>query len=331
MDVHPALATVLCERLGLSYPICQAGMGFLARGDLAAAVSRAGGLGVMGAEGFTPEELRQEIRRVRDLTDRPFGVDILFGEVKGPQDEAVTRYTDTTQRMVDVVIDEAVPVLVSGLGSPRGAIADAHAQGMQVMSIVGNVRHALRLEADGVDWLIAQGHEAGGHTGRIGTLALVPQIVDAVKLPVLAAGGIADGRGLVAALALGACGAWMGTRFVAAREAYCHDNYKNRIIDISEEGTVVSRAHSGKPCRLIRNAYTEYWDSHPEERLPFPQQHIQHGREASRRARMQGEIDIGGMPAGQISGMIRSVEGAADIVQRLVRESAAVLDRLVAG
>lgn len=132
-------------------------------------------------------------------------------------------------------------------------------------------------------------------------------------------------------MAFGAQGVWMGTRFIATKESRSHENYKNKLVSSDSTGTVITRAHSGKPCRLIRNAYTEYWDGHPEERLPFPQQHIQHGRDASRRARMEGEIEVGGMPAGQVSGMIQSVEGAADIVQRLVRESAEVLNRLGTG
>lgn len=303
-------------------------MGFIAQAELAAAVSMAGGLGVIGAEGLTADGLRGEIRRVRALTDRPFGVDILFGQAKDPANLQVVKYTQEVTALVDVVIDELVPVLISGLGSPAAVVPLAHERGMLVFSIVGNVRQAKRLAAAGVDGLIAQGHEAGGHTGRIGTLALVPMVVDSVNLPVLAAGGIADGRGLVAALALGACGVWMGTRFVAAREAVAHDAYKKRLTDIDEEGTVVSRAHSGKPCRLIRNAFTDYWDARPDEIAPFPLQHASVGREAARRARYEGAVEEGGLPAGQIAGMIDEVLPAAEIVHKIVREARATLLRL---
>ncbi len=328
MNQTNRLSTALTERLGIAYPICQAGMGFIARGELAAAVSAAGGLGVLGAEGLSADELAGEIAKVRALTDRPFGVDILFGQVKSERSDAVVEYSAQVQRQIDVVLEVRVPVLISGLGSPVGILDAAHARGMTVMSVIGNVRQAKRLASAGVDMLIAQGHEAGGHTGRIGTFTLLPQVVDAVDVPVLAAGGIGDGRGLVAALALGACGVWLGTRFVAAAEAYAHEAYKQRIVAIDEEGTVVTRAHSGKPCRLVKNAFTEHWDARPQDILPFPAQHIAVGRDAARRARYEGAVDDGGLPAGQVSGMIHEVLPAGQIVRRIVAEARATLARL---
>lgn len=327
MDVSAVFDTELCRAVGIRYPICQAGMGFVAPGRLAAAVSAGGGLGVIGAGSMGSRQLREEIRLVRDQTDRPFGVDILFAQIKAERTDQVARYTDEVNRLVDVTLEERAPVLVAGLGSPAGVVPDAHAQGMVVMALAGNVRQATRMTAEGVDIIIAQGHDAGGHTGRVGTMALVPQVVDAVDVPVLAAGGIADGRGLVAALALGASGVWMGTRFIASTEALAHDNYKNKIVEIDEEGTVVSRCHSGKPCRLIRNRFTDEWESHPEDILPFPLQTIRVGAEAARRARYDGEIEDGGIPAGQGAGMIRSVEPAGAIVERIMEEARAVLQR----
>ena len=322
------LSTALTERLGIAYPVCQAGMGFIARGELAAAVSAAGGLGVIGAEGLSADELAAEIVKVRALTDGPFGVDIVVGQVKSERSDAVAEYSTQVQQQIDVVLEARVPVLISGLGSPAGVLDAAHARGMTVMSVIGNVRQARRLAAAGVDLLIAQGHEAGGHTGRIGSFTLLPQVVDAVDVPVLAAGGIGDGRGLVAALALGACGAWLGTRFVAATEAYAHEAYKQRIVAIDEEGTVVTRAHSGKPCRLVKNAFTEHWDARPQDILPFPAQHIAVGRDAARRARYDGAVEDGGLPAGQVSGMIREVLPAGEIVRRIVTEAQSTLARL---
>ncbi len=326
MDPQSILYTQFCRKLGIRYPICQAGMGFVATGRLAAAVSAAGGLGVIGAGTMTARQLREEIHYVRDHTDRPFGVDILFAQIKAEKTEQVVRYTDEVQKQVEVVLEERVPVLVSGLGTPAGVVPDAHAQGMVVMSLVGNVKQAKRLAACGVDVLIAQGHEAGGHTGRVGTLALVPQVVDAVEVPVLAAGGLADGRGLVAALALGASGVWMGTRFVASEEALAHVNYKNKIVEIDEEGTVITRCHSGKPCRLIRNKFTDSWEGREHEILPFPLQMIRVGREAALKARYEGKVEEGGLAAGQISGLIRSVKPAAEIVQDIMAEAKAVLE-----
>jgi enoyl-[acyl-carrier protein] reductase II len=243
------LRTPICQLLGIQCPVLQAGMGLIARGPLAAAVSEAGGLGVIGAGHLTLDELREEIRHVKSRTDRPFGVDILFGQVAQSSDPSVAQYTDEIKRQIEIVLEERVPVLIAGLGNPLGVIPEAHALGMKVMAVVGNVKQARRVAADGVDAVIAQGHEAGGHTGRVGSIVLVPAVVDALKIPVVAAGGFADGRGLVAALALGATGVWMGTRFVASREATANDNYKGRIAAVDEEGTVVTRAHSGKPCR----------------------------------------------------------------------------------
>jgi enoyl-[acyl-carrier protein] reductase II len=325
MNAHDILHTQLCERLNIQYPICQAGMGFVAPGRLAAAVSAAGGLGVIGAGSMNATQLRDEIHVVRDTTDKPFGVDILFAQIKAERNDQVVRYSDEVNKLIGVTLEEKVPVLIAGLGTPAGVVPDAHAQGMLVMSLAGNVKQAKRLAADGVDVLIAQGHEAGGHTGRIGSMALLPQVVDAVEIPVLAAGGIADGRGLVAALALGASGVWLGTRFVASEEALAHANYKNKIAEINEEGTVITRCQSGKPCRLIRNQFTDSWEGREAEIQPFPLQMIQVGREAAMKARYEGKVEEGGMAAGQISGLIDAVKPAGDIIQDIMAEAAAVL------
>ena len=247
-DTKSALHTPLCDLLGIRYPICQAGMGWVARSALAAAVSEAGGLGVIAAAHGSPEYLREEIRRVRDATDRPFGVDVLFATIRAAGDE-VEQFTDQVKGWIDVTLEERVPVLIAGLGNPGPVTAEAHRLGIKVMALCGNVKQARDHAANGVDAVIAQGHEAGGHTGRIGGMVLVPAAVDAVApTPVLAAGGIADGRGLLAALALGAVGVWMGTRFIATHEAYGHDNYKKRIVAIDEEGTVVHRAPPASPA-----------------------------------------------------------------------------------
>ncbi len=244
------LHTPLCDLLGIRYPVMQAGMGMIARGRLAAAVSEAGGLGVIGSGHLTVDELREEIVIAQQLTDKPFGVDILFAKVDTGGSE-VQSYTKEVEDQVQAVLDARVPVLISGLGNPILAIEAAHELGIVVMSVVGTARHAVRLVESGVDAVIGQGHEAGGHTGPVGTIVLIPQLVDSVDVPVVAAGGLADGRGLAASLALGATGVWMGTRFIATEEAHAHVNYKDKIASISEEGTVITRAHSGKPCRLI--------------------------------------------------------------------------------
>ena len=323
-----ALYTPLCDLLGIRYPICQAGMGFVARSGLAAAVSEAGGLGVLAAAHNTPEGLREEIRRVREATDKPFGVDVLFATMRAAGEE-VDRFADAVRGSIDVALEERVPVLIAGLGNPGAVTAEAHRLGMKVMALCGNVKQARDHAANGVDVVIAQGHEAGGHTGRIAGLVLIPAIVDAVApVHVVAAGGIADGRGLVAALALGAVGVWLGTRFIATAEAYAHDNYKQKIVAIDEEGTVVTRASSGKPCRLIRNNFTREWEQRAGEIQPFPVQLQRVGFPFSIRAREQGDIENGSAACGQSAGLIHGVRPVRDVIEAMVAEAEAVLSRL---
>ena len=322
------LRTPICERLGIEHPVFQAGMGWVAHAELAAAVSEAGGLGVIGAgTNMVPSELIEQIRRVRSLTDKPFGVDILFATVTS-QGSDVVKYTDAVEGMVQIVLEERVPVLISGLGSPAGVVPDAHERGIFVMSVVGAVRHAVKTVSAGVDAVVASGHDGGGHVGRIGTAVLVPAVVDAVDVPVLAGGGLADGRGLAAALALGAQGVWMGTRFIATEEAQAHQNYKTRIAAISEDGTVVTRAHTGKPCRLIRNQFTDSWAGREDEIEGYPLQAIRVGHAASERGRRQGDVENGVLPAGQSSGLIEEVLPAGEIVRRTVDGAAEILSRV---
>jgi enoyl-[acyl-carrier protein] reductase II len=333
--MHPSLRTPLCDLLGIEVPIVQAGMGFVARGELAAGVSAAGGLGVIGAASLTPEGLKEEIHKVRELTDRPFGVDILFATMGRPApDDTTAAFTREVQEQIEVVFEERVPVLASGLGNPGPVVARAHDLSMVVMSLVGNGRNAVRVAESGVDVVVAQGYDAGGHTGRIGTMALLPRVMDAVDVPVVAAGGIADGRGLAACLAMGAVGVWMGTRFVATKEAFAHDAYKERIVEIDEEGTTRTRCFSGKPCRVIKNDTTAAWEA-PElvERIrPFPHQFAVIGEwlgaDPYIAARRQGKVDIGAMAAGQSSGLIADVPSAGEVVRRLVAEAEQALARL---
>ncbi len=316
----------VCERLGIRYPVFQAGMGHVAYGELAAAVSEAGGLGVIGTGTMAPDELRQEIALVRERTEKPFGVDILFARVEG-SDPTSIGYVDRVQELIRVSLEARVPVLVSGLGNPGGIVPEAHGLGITVMSVVGNVRQARRLEGEGVDIIVASGHDGGGHVGRVGTAALVPAVVDAVDVPVLAAGGLADGRGLVAALAFGACGVWMGTRFITTEEARGHDNYKQKIVDIDDEGTVVSRANSGKPNRMIRNRFTESWEGREADILPFPQQMLEVGQAASVAGRIEGDTENGVLPAGQSAALIHEVKPAGQVLRDIVAEARAVFER----
>lgn len=306
--------TALTEMLDIKYPIVQAGMGGVAMAELTAAVSNAGGLGCLGAAMLQPASMREELRKVRDLTDKPFAVDLLLAEGMPGIPE-----------MLEVIYEEKVPVFASGLGNPGPYAEEMHRNGMKILAVVGNVKNARRCSEGGADVIVAQGTEGGGHTGRVATMALVPQVVDAIKpKPVVAAGGIADGRGLVAALALGACGIWVGTRFVASQEAFGHINYKNRIIEMNEEGTIVTKCFTGKPCRVVRNEYAESWIGREDEVKRFPAQMMVDADKMTAGIGL-GNTDLGLMPAGQISGLIDKLASAEDVVRAFIEEAEEVL------
>lgn len=310
------LRTEICDRLGIRYPILLAGMGGVSMHELVAAVSNAGGLGVIGAATLDAEGLRTEIRKTRELTDKPFAVDLL------------APIPDMIRPQVRVLFEEGVKIFVAGLAIPREFIAEMHQRGVTVIVMVGKVRHAIKSEEAGADIVAAQGTEAGGHTGEIGALALIPQVVDAVDIPVLAAGGIADGRGLVATLALGAQGVVIGTRFIATPEAQAARRYRETILEMSEADTIRTRCYTGKPARAIRNHYNESWERRGNEIKPFPMQVVH--------SVQQGVMDYAGlsgegdpkrdfMPAGQGMGLIREIKPAAQVVADIVREAEAVL------
>lgn len=345
------IRTPICDLFEIDYPIFAAGMGGVTMAPLAGAVSAAGGLGVLGATFCTPEALREEIRAVRRITDRPFGVDLLFPgdippdlgareippfpeflrdllpEVEGlPVNPPPPLTMELARAQLNVTLEEKVPLLVAGLGTPAWLVEECHRAQMKVMSIVANVRQAKRLEQMGVDVIIAQGAEAGGHTGTVTTLVLVPAVVDAVKVPVLAAGGIVDGRGIAAALMLGAQGAWIGTRFIATVEATTHENHKKKMLEADEEGTVVSRCYTGKPSRVLRNDYTDRWKGHEQEVLPMPWQRIW-VQSLVAPARAAGRVDIANFPTGQGTGAIHDIPTASELLCRMVNETETALRR----
>lgn len=349
---HDLLHTPVCDLLGIEHPVVQAGMGYVARAELAAAVSEAGGLGVIGGAGFPPERLRFEIQRVRELTDRPFGVDLILpaqttsGDVlpprppgrRPPPDPALLErdinlgefavHPDGTtvrpEELMQIVVEEEVPVFASGLGNPGPWVPSLRERGTIVMALVGNVKNARRVADAGVDIVVAQGTEGGGHTSRVATSALTPAVVAAVDRPVLTAGGVTDGVGLAAALAMGAQGVWMGTRFVATAEAVAHENYKQKIVEADEDATIVTRSYSGKPLRTIRNRWTEDWEARPWDILPFPKQ-FKNSRDVYVVARRDGDTERGSMPCGQGAAAIHEVLPAAEVVRRTVEEARAVL------
>ena len=310
--------TPICDLFGIEYPIFLAGMGQVAYAEVCAAVSEAGGFGTLGMVGASPEQIAAEMRKVRRLTAKPFGVDLLQA------------LPDQVEAAIDVIIGEGAAAFIAGLGVPGPVIGRCHAGGVKVISMCGTVRHAQSAEAAGCDVVVAQGTEAGGHTGKVAALALVPQTVDAVKIPVLAAGAIVDGRGFAAALALGAQGIWMGTRFIASREARAAAQFKQRILDANGGETIVTRCYSGKPMRVIANPYVEEQERHADAIKRFPEQLIR-----SAMAGVMNYVDDSAtdpqktcMPAGQGIGGITDILPAGEIVARLVRDARAVVGRL---
>lgn len=317
-----ALHTPLCDLLGVEHPIMLAGMGGVSYAELVAAVSNAGGYGVLGMAGTGPDFIRQQMRRVRELTDKPFGVDLL----------AAT--PDSLTASVEVIIAEGASAFIAGLGVPMPIMARLKAAGLKVMVVCGAVRHAEKAEAAGCDAVICQGGEGGGHTGLVGTMPLVAQAVERISIPVVAAGGLYDGRGLAASLALGAQGVWMGTRFIASVEAHAADLYRQTIVEAGDEDSVRTKCYSGKPMRVRKNAWVEDWEGRPADIQPFPQQAM-----ASSRAGVMGGIggqlegldpDRSCFAMGQSAGGVRDVLPAAEIVRRLIAEAEVAIDRLSA-
>lgn len=318
------MRTRLTDLLEIEHPVMLAGMGGVSYHRLVAAVSEAGGIGTLGASTMSNEELAEEMAEVRHLTDKPFGVDLLTA-MPGQVDAGVR-----------TVIDGGARIFVAGLGVPREAVDALHEAGILVGSMCGKVRHAVSAVASGCDFVVAQGTEAGGHTGTVATVALIPQVVDAVgeQVPVVAAGGLFDGRGLAASLALGADGVWIGTRFIATPEARAVAGYKETLIGLPEDGTVVSRAFTGKTCRVVRNDWTQHFEDHPEELQPFPAQAIASAQAGANHlgAPDGTEVDVRRefMPCGQGVGAITELVPAGDIVRSMVAEAERTLDRMLA-
>lgn len=379
---RPVLRTPICDLLGIEYPIILAGMGAGSGGsalaELVAAVSDAGGLGVLGAAGLGPDQIHEQCAKVRSLTNKPFGVDILlpgntaeappppsgngggsqpaerrdflgseyrewmekaiadFGLKEPPPVDRQPRPASETpysrlsrqDQQVQAILEERVAVFASGLGNPAPYVKDFHAVGTKVMALVGNVKNARRVAEGGADVVVAQGYEAGGHTGRIGTFALTPQVVDAVApTPVVLAGGVGDGRGVAAALALGAQGVWVGTAFLATHEANLLPELKQRILDATEEDTRVTRLYSGKTMRNINNPLIEHWEASGLQALPMGLQGLVSGR-VTAAARYSGRPELTMNPAGQISGMLTRLRPAREVLEDMVEGAIQVLQEL---
>ncbi|HEY5438897.1 MAG TPA: nitronate monooxygenase [Acidimicrobiales bacterium] len=317
------MKTRLTELLHVEHPIMLAGMGGVAYSQLTAAVSNAGGYGCLGASTMSSERLAKEITATRALTDKPFGVDLL------------TAFPETLAHNVELLIEGGASTFVAGLGVPSHVVELCHSHQVLVISMCGKVEHAKRALDAGCDIVVAQGTEAGGHTGTVATLPLVPLIVDAMDgaIPVVAAGGIFDGRGLAAALSLGAAGVWIGTRFIATPEARAIQGYRETMLDTKEDGTVVSRAFSGKTMRVLRNDTTDRYEADPSLLKKFPDQlgvafndgtfHLG-GDETTEGVDPRRE----GYPAGQAVGAIHSIIPARDIVLSIVEQAERVIAEL---
>jgi enoyl-[acyl-carrier protein] reductase II len=316
------LRTRLTDTLQIDRPVMLAGMGGVSYNRLVSAVSAAGGFGCLGASTMAHDQMNEEIAAVRAATDKPFGVDLLTAMPQG-----------LIEKVEDIARGGAT-AFVAGLGVPRDVIELCHEHGVIVVNMCGKVRHAIDAVAAGCDIVVAQGTEAGGHTGKIATMALVPQVVDAVgdKVPVVAAGGIFDGRGLAAALTLGADGVWVGTRFIATPEARSVPGYKDLLVATPEDGTIVTRAYTGKTCRVIANSYTQSYEEGGREVQPFPGQFVVSLQDNANHlgGDETTEVDpaIEFMPAGQGVGAIHELVPAAELVERFVDEAEAVLAKL---
>ena len=308
-----ALRTRLTELLGIEHPIIQGGMAWTATAELAAAVSNAGAIGIIGAGQMPTEVLRSEIRHAKELTDKPFGVNLML----------LTPHID---ELVAMVIEEGVHAVTTGAGNPAKYMAGLKAAGIKVLTVVPSVALAKRMESIGADAVIGEGMEAGGHIGDLTTLVLIPQLVDAVAIPVIAAGGIADGRGIAAAFALGAEGVQVGTRFMCAEECTIHPDVKAQVIKAKDRDTVVTGRSTGHPVRVLKNRLSREIAVLDAQNKPDEIEALGAGKLAA--AMRHGDTTMGSLMAGQAAAMVCSIQPAGEIVSEMLAQAEAVMGRL---
>ena len=305
------MQTEITKLLGIEYPIIQGGMAWVAEHHLAAAVSAAGGLGLIGGANAPAEVVRNEIREARKLTDKPFGVNVML---MSPHAEEIAK----------VVVEEGIKVVTTGAGSPEKYMQMWKEAGIVVIPVVASVALARRMERCGADAVVAEGTESGGHIGEATTMTLVPQVVNAVDIPVIEAGGIADGRGLAAALMLGAKAVQIGTRFVVANESIVHENYKDRVIAAKDIDSAVTGRSHGHPVRSLRNAMTREYTKLEAEGKSFEElEYLTLG--TLRKAVMEGDVVNGTVMAGQIAGLINKKQSAKEIIDEIISEATNLL------
>ena len=305
------MKTKITELLGIEYPIIQGGMAWVAEYHLASAVSEAGGLGIIGAGGAPASFVREQIQKTKELTKKPFGVNVML---MNPEADEIAK----------VIVEEGVSVVTTGAGNPGKYLAMWKEAGIKVIPVVASVALARMMERAGVDAVIAEGTESGGHIGKTTTMALVPQVVDAVKIPVIAAGGIADGRGMAAATMLGASGFQLGTRFLVAKECMVHPNFKQRILKAKDIDTTTTGLSTGHPVRVIRNKMARAYEALEKQNAPAEELE-KLGRGALRKAVHDGDIENGSVMSGQIAGLVNKEQTAKEIIEELYSEYSTIM------
>lgn len=295
------MKTRLCELLGIEYPIIQGGMAWIATAELAAAVSNGGGLGIIAAGGAPADVVREQIQKCRTLTDKPFGVNVML-------------MSPFAEEVMQVVLEEKPAVVATGAGNPGKYIPALKEAGIKIMPVIASVAMAKKMEKDGADAVVAEGTESGGHIGEITTMCLVPQVVDAVSIPVIAAGGIADRRGTIAAFALGADGIQVGTRFICSDECIAHENYKEAVLKAKDRDAVVTGRSAGAPVRALKNKLTREYEKLEKANAPFEEIEAL-GVGGLRRAFQEGDVQTGSLMAGQSAAMVHKIEPCADIIR----------------
>ena len=304
--------TDICDRIGIEYPIFQGGMAWVSEHILAAAVSNAGGLGIISAMNAPAEYLRAEIRACRELTDKPFGVNVMLMSPYAPE-------------VAKVVLEEKVPVVTTGAGLPGVYMKEWVPAGIKVVPVVPSTAIARRVERDGAVAVIAEGCESGGHVGELTTMALVPQVVDAVDIPVMAAGGIGDGRGIAAAFMLGARGVQVGTRFLVANECQVHQNYKDKILKARDIDTVVTGKRLGHPVRCLKNPFANAFGKMEYDSTITNEEIEKFGAGSLRMAAVDGDVEKGSFMSGQIAALVKKEQPAAEIIREMFTEAEQIL------
>lgn len=301
----------ICDLLGITYPVFQGGMAWVADASLAAAVSNAGGLGLITSINTDTEAVRQEIRKCKTLTDKPFGVNIMLQAANAAE-------------VAEMIVEEEVKIVTTGAGSPARFMEIWKAAGIKVIPVIGSVAMAVKMQNAGADAVVAEGAESGGHVGELNTMPLIPQVVDAVTIPVVAAGGICDGRGVAAALMLGAEGVQLGTRFLVAEECNVHEEYKEKVLLATDISTIVTGKSLGHPVRSLKTPFSRTFAKMESDPSVTPEEMLAFGGGSLRKAAQEGD-EMGSYMAGECAGMVKKRESAKDIILDLVEGAEKVM------